>query len=74
MSNDTWNYHTPLVGANDIDAVVNAAYDFGSSQLLVRKFIFNYDHDLHIYSRGLAHLIHINADTIYFMQGEHDEC
>ena len=41
MSNDSSNSHTPPVDANDIDAAVKAAYDFGSSQLLVRKLFFN---------------------------------
>ena len=41
VSNDTPNSHTPPIDANDIDVVVNAAYDFGSSQLLVRKLFFN---------------------------------
>ena len=41
MSNDSSNSHTPPIDANDIDAVVNVAFDFGSSQLLVRKLFFN---------------------------------
>ena len=41
VSNDTLESHTPLVDANDMDASVNAAYDFGASPLLVRTLIFN---------------------------------
>ena len=41
MSNDTRDSHIPAVDVNDIDAVVNVSYDFGSSPLLVKTLIFN---------------------------------
>ena len=51
VSNDTPKSHTPLVDANDMDAAVNAAYEFDTSPLLVITLILIYHHDLHIYSR-----------------------
>ena len=41
MSNDPPDSHILAADADDIDVAVNVAYDFGSSQLLVRNFFFN---------------------------------
>ena len=40
VSNDTLESHTPPVDANDMDVVINAAYDLGASPLLVRTLHF----------------------------------
>ena len=40
VSNDTSKSHAPPIDANDMDAVVNAANDFGASPLLVITLFF----------------------------------
>ena len=40
VSNDTSESHTMPIDANDMDAAINAAYDFGASPLLVRTLLF----------------------------------
>ena len=71
MSNDTPNSHNPPIDANDIDAAVNVAYDFGSSQLLVRK-LFSINTMVYIFIVGIGTFN--TYDTIYFMHGENDQC
>ena len=41
MCNDSLDYHTPVVHADDIDVAVEIAYGFGASPLLVRTLLFN---------------------------------
>ena len=40
VSNDTPESHAPLIDTNDMDAMVNAAYDFCASPLLLRTLLF----------------------------------
>ena len=53
VSNYSSNFPTPPIDANDIDAVVNAVYDFGSSQLLVRK-LFSINTMVYIFIVGIG--------------------
>ena len=41
VSHDTLDSHSPAIDVENIDAVVNAAYGFGSSPLAVITTIFN---------------------------------
>ena len=40
VSNDTPESHTPAIDVNDMDATINATYDFGASPSIVRTLIF----------------------------------
>jgi len=42
VSNDTRDSHISVIDADDIDVVVNVAYDFGASRLLVKTLLFNF--------------------------------
>ena len=41
VSHDTPDSYSLTIGVDIIDAVVNAAYGFGASQLAVRTLLFN---------------------------------
>ena len=41
MFHDTWDSHSPSIDVENIDEVVNIAYGFGSSPIVVRTILFN---------------------------------